>query len=135
MSQNINPISDQELLELCYKYGTQALLWRRKFIGLLPEVNRRQLYKRKGCSSIFEFAARLAGISREQVERVLGLERKFENMPILKKLLINGEVSVNKLARISSVANPENQEFLADQVRLLPKNALETLVRDEKYAA
>src|SRR3989338_9046263 len=120
MSQNINPISDQELLKLCRKYGTQALIWRQKFIGLLPEVARRQLYKQKGCSSIFEFAAKLAGISREQVERVFGLDRKFENMPVLKKILVNGEVSVNKLARVSSIANLENQEFLADQVRLLP---------------
>lgn len=127
-------LSDEKLFQLCKEYGSRALLWRQKFIGLLPEVNRRGLYKKKGFSSVFEFAARLAGVSREQVERVLGLERKFEHLPMLKKMLVNGEASVNKLARVSSIANSENQEFLADQSKLLSKSALETLVRDEKFS-
>jgi len=37
-----------------------------------------------------------------------------------------------KLARIVSVATVENQEFLANQVQLLPKSSLETLARDIK---
>lgn len=40
-------ISDKELYALCKKYGENALQWRRKFIGLLPEVNRRRLYEKK----------------------------------------------------------------------------------------
>jgi hypothetical protein len=125
-------ISDEELLRLCKQFGQRALLWRRKFIGLLPEVNRRGLYKKKGCTSIFEFAAKLAGISEEQVRVVLRLEKRFEKTPILQNLLVAGEVSVHKLARVVSIATPDNEESLAAQVKKLPKMALETLVRDEK---
>jgi len=124
-------ITDEKLLQLCERYGRQALLWRRKFIGLLPEVNRRRLYEKKGCQSIFEFAAKLAGLSEEQVRVVLRLERRFEDKPTLKTLLVEGKASVNKLARVVSIATPENEEELADKVRLLPRGALETLVRDE----
>lgn len=45
---------------------------------------------------------------------------------------MNGEVSVNKLVRVASIATAENQEVLAQQVRILPKTAIDTLVRDER---
>ncbi|MBI4994216.1 hypothetical protein HZC21_01050, partial [Candidatus Peregrinibacteria bacterium] len=97
----------------------------------MPEVNRRRLYERKGFSSIFEFAFKLCGLSAEQVRLALNLEKRFENKPILKKILENGEVSINKLTRIASIATPENEQELAEKIKILPKHALETWVRDE----
>ena len=129
---NIEKIPDQKLFEICQEYGQRARLWRQKFAGLLPEVFRRRLFEKRGFGSIYEFAAKLGGMSEEQVSRVLGIEKKFEDKPMLKNLLENGEVSINKLARIASVATPENQEFWAEQVKILPQPALETLVRDAK---
>ena len=123
-------ISDEKLYELCQSYGERARMWRQKFAGLLPEVFKRELHKKKGFGSIYEFAAKLAGMSEEQVRRVLNLEKKFETTPILKQMLLNGEVSANKLAKIASIATPENEELLANQVKLLPCRALETLARD-----
>ncbi len=131
---HIEKIPDQKLFELCREYGGRARLWRQKFAGLLPEVFRRRLFERHGFGSIFEFAAKLAGMSEEQVRIVLNLGRKFERTPVLKALLENGAVSVNKLARVVSVATQENQEFWADQARLLPKSALETLAKDYRIA-
>lgn len=130
---NIKTLSDADLYKLCREYGAAARLWRQKFIGLLPEVFERKLYIKKGFGSIFEFAAKLGGISEEQVRVVLNLEKRFEAMPVLKSLLVNGDVSINKLVRVASIANPENQEALAEQVKILPSRAIETLVRDEKF--
>ena len=127
-------LSDEKLFFLCKMFGARALEARRKFLGLLPEVNSRRLYAKKGFSSIFEFAAKLAGVSGEQVRNVLNIDRKFESIPVLKNLLINGEISVNKLVRVASIATPENQVDLAEKVKLLPNRALEVLVRDVKNA-
>lgn len=124
--------TDEKLFSLCKYYGSQALMWRQKFCGLLPEVNRRKLYEKKGFGSIFEFAKKLAGLSEEQVRLTLNLEKRLEEMPKLKELLVTGAVSVNKLARVVSIAAPENEDFLANQVQILSRTALETLVRDEK---
>jgi hypothetical protein len=132
---NLIKLSDEKLYDLCREYGRNAIRWRWRFAGLLPEVMRRRLYEKKGFRSIREFAAKLAGMSEEQVNLVLNLERRFEDKPALQSLLINGEVSVNKLARVASIATPENQEILADKVMLLPQKALEVLVKDEKNAA
>jgi hypothetical protein len=134
MNNLITKITDQELLKLCDKFGKQALLWRRKFMGLLPEVHRRKLYKKRGCASIFEFAAKWAGISEKQTKIVLRLEERFEDKPVLKNLLVEGSVSVNKLARVVSIATVENESELADKIKRLPRAALETFVRDEGEA-
>lgn len=132
VATNPKDLSNENLLQLCEHYGAQTKLWRQKFAGLLPEVSKRELYRKKGCQSIFEFAKKLAGMSEEQVRTVLRLERKFENKPVLQNLLIKGAVSANKLVRVAAVATTENQEFWAEQVKILSKDALETLVRDER---
>lgn len=123
-------MTNEQLYQLCQEYGAKAKEWRQKFLGLLPEVYKRRLYREKGFGSIFEFAAKLGGVSELQVNTVLYLDKKFEKTPELRTLLTSGEVSVHKLARIASVAAPENQTYWANQVQSLPKEAIETLVRD-----
>jgi len=125
-------LTDKDLYKLCKKYGESALIWRRKFTGLLPEVNRRRLYKKKGFSSVFEFAKKLCGLSEEQVRRVLNLEERFKDKPTLHRALVSGEVSVNKLARVAAITTTENEGFWAEKVQQLPQSAIETLVRDIK---
>ena len=125
-------MTDQELYEKARLYGQNALVWRQRFMGLLPEVEKRRLYATKGFGSVFEFAFKLAGLSEEQVRTALNLEKRFSGLPILKGLLEEGAVSIHKLVRIQSVATVDNEAFWAQQVQLLPKKALETLVRDER---
>ena len=105
---------------------------RRKFAGLLPEVVKRRLHEKKGFSSIYEFAAKLAGLSREQVDLVLRLEQKFEDKPVLQRALTQGEISPNKLVRIASIATSENQEELCEKIKTLSNRAVETFVKDVK---
>jgi hypothetical protein len=139
--RNLLNMTDRELYKLCKKFGARALSARRRFAGLLPEVNRRDILEksagrswllRRGFTCIYEFAARLAGMSREQVDTVLRLEKKFEAMPVLKAALVSGEVSPNKLIRIASVATVDNQVEIVEKVKLLPQKALEIWVREER---
>lgn len=99
---------------------------------MLPEINRLRVFEKKNCSSIYEYAAKFAGISNAQVDTVLRLERRFEDKPALKNALVNGEVSHHKLVRVASIATKENEEELAEKSRTFSKSALETLVKDEK---
>ena len=125
-------MTDEKLFLLCKQYGAQALEARRKFAGLLPEVFRRKLYEKKGFGSIYHFAAVLAGMSNEQVDVVLRLEKRFEDKPVLKNALVEGKVSASKLARVASIATKENQEELAHKAEILTNRALEVFVKDEK---
>lgn len=123
-------MDDRTMFETFREYGAKALQYRQKCIGMLPEIYRRQIHLKQGFDSIFEFAAKFAGLSHEQVKRVLSLDEHFGDKPALKYILEKGEVSINKLARIASIATVENQEELAAMSRTLSKNALETLARD-----
>ena len=125
-----NPISDKQLYKLCQKYGQNALKARRKFMGLLPEVFKRNIYTKKGFGSIHEFAAKLAGISQEQVNRILRLERKYADKPVLHAALIMGDVSVNKLVKIASIATTENQQELVSKAKILSSRALEIYTKE-----
>ena len=131
---DLTAISDEKLFQMARQFGSNALLWRRRFTGLLPEVDRRRLWEKKGYESVFVFGKKLAGLSEKQIRMVLNLERRFKYAPALKSLLVNGEVSVNKLARVASIATKENEEELAEKVSVLPKKAIEVFVRDEKLA-
>ena len=70
-------MTDQELYEKAVLYGRNALQWRQRFMGLLPEAEKRRVYAVKGFGSVFEFAFKLAGLSEEQVRRVLSLEKNL----------------------------------------------------------
>jgi len=52
--KNIEKLSDKELYDLCKQFGSSALMWRRKFESLLPEVEKRQLYKKHKFHSVYE---------------------------------------------------------------------------------
>jgi hypothetical protein len=127
---NLEKISDKELYAQCKKWGRQALEAKHKFEGLLPEVNRRRLYERRGFETIYDFARILAGLSRDQVNRIFCVSKKLEDKPMLHKLLIEGEVSVNKLSRVISIATTENQQELAEKVKTLSQKAIEITVRE-----
>ncbi len=125
-------ISDSELWSRIVMFGEAARKWRQRFLGLLPEVNRRELWRVHGFESVFVFAFKVGGVSEKQVRRVLNLEERFRETPQLRSLLVEGQVSSNKLVRVASIATVENQEMLADQVQLLSQSAVETFVRDVK---
>ena len=125
-------LSDSELWSRIVMFGEAARKWRQRFLGLLPEVARRALWRVHGFESVFVFAFKVGGVSKEQVERVLAVEERLRDKPLLHEMLVSGEVSMNKIVRVVSVTTPENEQTLAEQVKLLPRQALETLVRDMK---
>ncbi|MFA4891110.1 MAG: HNH endonuclease signature motif containing protein [Candidatus Gracilibacteria bacterium] len=128
ITQNVTKLSDRELINLCKKYGSNARLWMRKFADLLPEIERRRLYKRRGCCSIHEFAAKYAGMNRNTTDQVLWLCEKLEDKPMLRGLLV--EQGWSKLRIIASVATLKTDAFWSEKVRTLTKGALELYVRN-----
>ncbi len=129
---NYQKMSDKELYAECKKWGMQALEAKHKFEGLLPEVNRRRLYERRGFETIYDFARIIGGLSHDRVKRVFSVCKKLEDKPVLQKMLIEDRVSVNKLCRITTIATKENQAQIAGAVTKLSQKALEIKVREIK---
>jgi hypothetical protein len=121
-------LSDDQLFTLCKNYGKNALLWKRKFIALLPEVYKRRLYRKKQFGSIFEFAAKLGGVSKNTVREVLRIDEKLKDMPILKEKI--AEIGLNKIRIVANIVTKETEDQWAKKAITMTKSALETHVRD-----
>lgn len=125
-------MTNNELLQKCLTLSSNIKSLRKEFICLLPEVNRRGLYRKADCRSIFEFAAKLAGISNVTVRKILYLNFKLHKFPALQSLFLNGEVEWSKMYIVATIANSENAEFLRAKAQTLSRSALEILAKEYK---
>lgn len=125
-------LTDSQLYKLAQEYGLKAKQWLRKFEGLLPEIYKRKLYKRRGFASIHEFSAKLAGMSCEKVDKILRLSNNLENKPALKALLESGAASYSKIEKVAYIATAETEKAWAEKVLTVPQPALELCVRAER---
>ena len=106
---------DQILHQQFSEYGRNAREWTRKCSLLLPEINRRQIWRKKGCGSIYEYAGKLAGMSRSTVEEALRVLKKAEEFPALKEVV--AEKGFQRLRPIISVVTPETELFWAEKAK------------------
>jgi len=125
---NASSLQNKQLINLCKLYGSNARLWLRKFANLLPEVYKRELYKKTNCRSIHEFAAKYSGMNRATVDQVLLLDRNLEEKPILRSLL--EEHGWSKLRVVANIATKETDKMWAEKVKKLTKGTLEIYVQE-----
>ena len=123
-------MTDKDLYGLCKEYGQKARFWRRKFAGLLPEVERRGLYRRRLCGGIYEFAAKLAGMSKESVDKVLQISRKLQDKPRLLEQLETGAQSWSKLEKVAYIATSQTDGAWAERIENMPQPAVEAFVQN-----
>jgi len=112
------------------KYGQFAKSYTHKCQLLLPKIEKLQIWRKKGFTSIYEYAAKLAGMSHEKVTDSLRILRKIEKQPALKKVAIaKGLSSIRPVATIST---PESQNFWASKAMDMSIHTLEAYVREYK---
>src|SRR3989344_8487685 len=110
-------MNDRELHKLFKKYGANAREWLRKCALLLPEIDRRKIWKRHGCGSIYEYAAKLAGMSRASVDDALWVLEKIADKPALKQ--VAEERGINCVRPVATIATQETAQFWADKVQAM----------------
>jgi hypothetical protein len=125
-------LTDWELYKKCQEIGNLCLKYRKQFLGLLPEVERRKLYLQHGMHSIYEFAAKLAGVSREVVNEVLRIHRLLNNAPILQEKLVSGEIPYTKLRPIAKIVIQETEKVWLEKVETMSRPTLEVYVKEMK---
>lgn len=123
-------MTNKELYTRCLELSSKIKKYRNQFISLLPEVAARELYLEHGMHSIYEFAAKLAGLSHDTVRKVLKLNSDLALNPILKEKFISGEVGWSKLAVVAKIATPINEKSLAQKVETMSHASLELMVKE-----
>ncbi|MFA4814777.1 MAG: hypothetical protein WC924_04835 [Candidatus Gracilibacteria bacterium] len=119
---------DQILHKQFSEYGLNAKEWLRKCALLLPEIDRRFIWKKKGFSGIYEYAAKLAGMSRGSVADALRIMKKVEEIPALRQIV--EEKGLNRIRPLLSIINTENQDFWVEKAKSMSRHTLATYIQN-----
>lgn len=122
---------DFELHKQFSECGMNAKEWLRKCALMLPEIEDRGIWAQLGFVTIFEYAAKLAGMSKWQVYNAIRIVRSVEDKPALKRVI--EEKGLSAVSPVIAVATNESQEFWAEKAMELTKNELEVFVRDYRW--
>lgn len=111
-------------------YGSNAREWMRKCEMLLTEIERERVWEIKGFGSIYEYAARLAGMSRASVDEKLRVLKRIEDKPALME--VAERFGVGAVRAVAVVATTETAEFWAEKASEMSQHVLEMYVRERK---
>jgi len=125
---NISPDSISIIHRNFVQYGANAKEWIRKCVLLLPEIEKYRVWEQKGFGSIYEYAAKLAGMSQNTVDDALRILKKIEDKPALKQVV--EEKGINAIRPVVAIATLETEGFWAEKAKEMSKNTLEVYVKD-----
>lgn len=121
-----NKILHQKFID----FGHNAKEWMKKCALLLPEIDRMRIWEKKRFGSIYEYAAKLAGMSRYQVNEALRVLAKIKDMPALIKVV--EEKGINSVKPVVTIATKETETFWANKARKMSKHTLATYIRESR---
>ena len=115
------------------EYGKVAKDWAGRCMLLLPEIERCGIWRKKGFGSIYEYAAKIAGLSHNQVKEGLRILKGTEDMPALRAVV--EKKGINAVRPVVAIATQETAEFWAEKAENMSVNELKTYVRDFRNQA
>ena len=109
--------------------GRRILGAKRRFIALLPEIERRQLYKELNYSDTYELARVEAGFSAGMVAKILRTAQKIALYKAISRLFECSDIGWTKFAVIAPVLDRENAADFLHYLKKADKGTLEKLVK------
>jgi len=111
-------------------YGRNAKEWMKKCVFLLPKIEQREIWAKKGFPNIYEYARKLAGMSRNKVNESLRILKITDGFPeIIKVIKQKGIFAVKPVVNLLT---KETELFWAQRTLEMKKSTLETFVKDYK---
>ena len=99
-----------------------------ELLHILPEIYAQEIHIQKGYPNIYEYAGKLAGLSKLVVQKVLRAEPHLENKPKLKAAI--AKVGIHKVDIVARISNPENESAWAEKVKNMSKPAIQELAKE-----
>lgn len=111
------------------QYGRNAREWLRKCQQMLPLIDEYKIWDKRGYSSIYEYAYKLAGMNQDQVRESLRIMRHISNRPALQRVVdAKGLNAVRPV--LTLVAHGDSEEFWAEKAMEMSQQTLVTYVRE-----
>ncbi len=121
-------MNENDLHQKFVMYGKNAKEWMRKCVLLLPEIEKQRVWEKKGFGSIYEYAAKLAGMGHVAVDDALRILKKIENKPLLQKVV--EEKGIHAVRPVVAIVTKETEKFWAEKARTMSKNTLEVYIKE-----
>lgn len=111
-------------MEIARRYKTCEI----ELIEILEQVDKYKIYYQQKFSSLFAYATESLGLSSEVAYIYINIARKSREVPELKLAIKNGELSVTKARKMTSVLNSENKDYWLDLAKTQSRSVLEKYV-------
>ena len=99
-----------EVHERIVALGAERALRERELCRWLRAAERLAVHVRTGHASLHEYAERILGLSRRQLEERLRVARALCELPLLDQSLASGELCWSAVRELSRVATPETEQ-------------------------
>ena len=101
-----------------------------ELISVLQEIDRLKGFRELGFKSLFDYVRSL-GLSESVAYNLITISRKSVQVPALKEMIQDQEISLSNAKVIVSILTPENQDKWLQAAANLPKRELEKIVAKE----
>ena len=126
----VERVDINELHKKFQEYGKNVRAWIRKCKMLLPQIRDEEVWRKKGFGSIYEYAAKLAGMSRASVDDALWIMDKIQDKPNLQK--VAEKKGLNCVRPVANIVTNETDTFWAEKAQKMSRHTLATYVREHK---
>ena len=135
MDVSLNPrkASEQEIVSRLKTLGSRIVFAKRRFVAMMPEINRRRIYLKLNYDNIYDLARIEAEFTAPVVRRIINTGNRIQPFPAFRRLFENSDIGWTKFETISKVLDSENAvDFLWHLKNNTPKKALEEIADEIK---
>jgi len=104
-------------------------------LGFIVETERRQLYLRRGYSSLFDYCVRELCYSESQAMRRITAARCIAKFPEVFELLKANDINLGTISRVSRILTPENRGSVLASIRRKSLREVEAIVAEHEPVA
>ncbi len=114
------------------RYGRNAKEWLRKCAVLLPKIQEYEIWKKRRCHSIYEYAAKVAGMNHDQTCEALRVMNHIKDKPEL--VAMAERKGINAVRAVATIATKETAKLWANRIEISSVNTVKMLVREERQS-
>lgn len=112
------------------RYGRNAREWLRKCAILLPHIEKHEIWRKRRCSSIYEYAAKVAGMNHDQTREALRVMNWIEDKPEL--VAMAEKKGINAVKPVATIATKETAKLWADRIEAMSVQGVTAMAREER---
>ena len=107
---SLKSVRDEDLLHQLFQLVKQSRGVEAEVVAHVAEVERRRLYAREACSSMFEYCRRILSLRENEAYLRITVARAARENPVLLEMLRDGRLHLSGIARLAPHLTRQNSE-------------------------